>query len=93
MNDSIVLLFWHGLRFKSKRTELIQGGIAMDNREMEGSGQAIALAFLGGAVAGVIAGLIVAPKSGGRIAWDIEGIRQDSPGKYSGGGEGGASRP
>ena len=36
----------------------------MDSREMKGSGQAVALAFLGGAVAGVVAGLLLAPKSG-----------------------------
>ena len=36
----------------------------MDNRETKGSGQAVALAFLGGTVAGVVAGLLLAPKSG-----------------------------
>ena len=36
----------------------------MDNREMKGSGQAVTLAFLGGALAGVVAGLLFAPKSG-----------------------------
>lgn len=36
----------------------------MDNRETQCSGQAVALAFLGGAVAGVVAGLLLAPKSG-----------------------------
>jgi len=36
----------------------------MDNREMKCSGQAVALAFLGGAVAGVVAGLLLAPKPG-----------------------------
>src|SRR4249919_1456293 len=36
----------------------------MDSREMKGSGQSVALAFLGGAVAGVVAGLLLAPKSG-----------------------------
>ena len=36
----------------------------MDNRETRGSGQAVALAFLGGAVVGVVAGLLLAPKSG-----------------------------
>ena len=36
----------------------------MDSREMKGSGQAVALAFLAGAVAGVVAGLLLAPKSG-----------------------------
>lgn len=36
----------------------------MDNQETKYSGQAVALAFLGGAVAGVVAGLLLAPKSG-----------------------------
>ena len=36
----------------------------MDNRETKGSGQAVALAFLGGAMAGVVAGLLLAPQSG-----------------------------
>jgi gas vesicle protein len=36
----------------------------MDNQETKCSGQAVALAFLGGAVAGVVAGLLLAPKSG-----------------------------
>jgi len=36
----------------------------MDNQDSKCSGQAVALAFLGGAVAGVVAGLLLAPKSG-----------------------------
>ena len=36
----------------------------MDNQETKCSGQAVALAFLGGAMAGVVAGLLLAPKSG-----------------------------
>ena len=36
----------------------------MDNRETQCSGPAVVLAFLGGAVAGVVAGLLLAPKSG-----------------------------
>jgi gas vesicle protein len=36
----------------------------MDNLETKSSGQAVALAFLGGAVAGLVAGLLYAPKSG-----------------------------
>ena len=36
----------------------------MDNQDTKCSGQAVALAFLGGAVAGVVAGLLFAPKSG-----------------------------
>jgi gas vesicle protein len=36
----------------------------MDNQEIKCSGQAVALAFLGGAVAGVVVGLLFAPKSG-----------------------------
>jgi len=36
----------------------------MDNQETRCSAQAVALAFLGGAVAGVVAGLLLAPQSG-----------------------------
>ena len=36
----------------------------MDNQETKCSAPAVALAFLGGAVAGVVAGLLLAPKSG-----------------------------
>jgi gas vesicle protein len=36
----------------------------MDNQDSKCSGQAVALAFLGGAVAGVVAGLLLAPRSG-----------------------------
>lgn len=36
----------------------------MDNREMKCSGPTVALAFLGGAVAGVVAGFLFAPKPG-----------------------------
>lgn len=36
----------------------------MDNQETKCSGQAVVLAFLGGAVAGVVASLLLAPKSG-----------------------------
>ena len=36
----------------------------MDNQDSKSSSQAVALAFLGGAVAGVVAGLLLAPKSG-----------------------------
>ena len=36
----------------------------MDNQETKCSAQAVALPFLGGAVAGVVAGLLLAPKSG-----------------------------
>ncbi|MEK6642256.1 MAG: YtxH domain-containing protein [Nitrospirota bacterium] len=36
----------------------------MDNRETTCSGPAVALAFLGGAMAGMVAGLLLAPKPG-----------------------------
>ena len=36
----------------------------MDNRETQCSGPAVILAFLGGAMAGVVAGLLLAPKPG-----------------------------
>jgi gas vesicle protein len=49
---------------KSKSTPFIQGGITMDNRETQCSAPAVVLALLGGAVVGVVAGLLLAPKSG-----------------------------
>jgi gas vesicle protein len=64
MRGLLTLLFWHGLRFSMRRTQFIQGGITMDNRQAQCSGLAVALAFLGGAVAGVVAGLLLAPKPG-----------------------------
>ena len=36
----------------------------MDNRETTCSGPAVAFAFLGGAMAGMVAGLLLAPKPG-----------------------------
>lgn len=44
----------------------------MDNYESKCSGQAVALAFLGGAVAGVVAGLLLAPKSGEETRRDLK---------------------
>lgn len=43
----------------------------MDNYEAKCSAQAVALAFLGGAVAGVVAGLLLAPKSGEETRRDL----------------------
>ncbi len=45
----------------------------MDNREMKCSGPAIVLAFLGGAMAGVVAGLLLAPKSGEETRLALKG--------------------
>jgi gas vesicle protein len=36
----------------------------MDDQDTKCTGQAVALAFLGGAIAGVVAGVLLAPKSG-----------------------------
>ena len=65
----------------------------MDNRETQCSGPAVALAFLGGAVAGVVAGLLLAPKSGGGDAPGFEGVCQEGRGRSPGEGKGSASRP
>lgn len=43
----------------------------MDNHETKCSAQAVALAFLGGAMAGVVAGLLLAPKSGEETRRDL----------------------
>ena len=45
----------------------------MDNQETRNSAQAAALAFIGGAVAGVMAGLLLAPKSGEETRRDLKG--------------------
>ncbi|MDH4187041.1 MAG: YtxH domain-containing protein [Nitrospira sp.] len=45
----------------------------MDNHEKTNSSQMVALAFLGGAVAGVVAGLLLAPKSGEETRRDLRG--------------------
>jgi gas vesicle protein len=44
----------------------------MDNQEIKGSAQAVALAFIGGAVAGVVAGLLLAPQSGEETRRDLK---------------------
>ena len=45
---------------------------------MKGSGQAVALAFLGGAVAGVVAGLLFAPKSGEESRQALKGYARNA---------------
>ena len=45
----------------------------MDNRETQCSGPAVVLAFLGGAMAGVVAGLLLAPKSGEETRLALKG--------------------
>lgn len=45
----------------------------MDNQETKCSGQAVVLAFLGGAAAGVVAGLLLAPKSGEETRRGLKG--------------------
>jgi gas vesicle protein len=55
------------------KTQFIQGGITMDNREAQCSAPAVVLALLGGAVAGVVAGLLLAPKSGEEARRDLKG--------------------
>ena len=65
----------------------------MDNRETKGSGQAVALAFLGGAMAGSGGRSSSRSEVGGRIASGVEGICQEGRGRSPGEGEGSASRP
>jgi gas vesicle protein len=45
----------------------------MDNQETKCSGQSVALAFIGGAVAGLVAGLLLAPRSGGETHLTLKG--------------------
>lgn len=45
----------------------------MDNHDSKYSSPAVVLAFLGGAVAGVVAGLLLAPKSGEETRRELKG--------------------
>jgi gas vesicle protein len=45
----------------------------MDSQEAKCSGPAVVLAFLGGAMAGVVAGLLLAPKSGEETRRELKG--------------------
>lgn len=45
----------------------------MENQSAKCSAQAVALAFLGGAIAGVIAGILLAPKSGDETRRELKG--------------------
>ena len=45
----------------------------MDNRDTQCSAPAVVLALLGGAVAGVVAGLLLAPKSGEETRQALKG--------------------
>ncbi len=45
----------------------------MDNHDARCSSQAVALAFLGGALAGAVAGILLAPKSGEETRRELRG--------------------
>ncbi len=45
----------------------------MDNHDARCSSQAVALAFLGGAIAGAVAGILLAPKSGEETRRELRG--------------------
>ena len=45
----------------------------MDTHDTRCSSQAIALAFLGGAIAGAVAGILLAPKSGEETRRELRG--------------------
>lgn len=45
----------------------------MDNHDARCSSQAVALAFLGGAIAGAVAGILLAPKSGDDTRRELRG--------------------
>jgi gas vesicle protein len=51
----------------------ITGGSAMENQNANCSAQAVALAFLGGAIAGAVAGILLAPKSGEETRRELKG--------------------
>ena len=44
----------------------------MDTQKDRYSGQAVCFAFLGGALAGALAGILLTRKSGQEVRWDLE---------------------
>ena len=53
----------------------------MDNQDSKCSSQAVALGFLGGVVAGVVAGLLLAPKLGGGTPLALKGYDRRAKGE------------
>jgi gas vesicle protein len=64
---------WHGLGFRKKKNMIINGGSAMENQNAGCSAQAVVLAFLSGAFAGALAGILLAPKSGEETRRELKG--------------------
>ncbi|CUS35109.1 conserved hypothetical protein [Candidatus Nitrospira nitrificans] len=52
------------LALSTNRTFLIYGGFVMPNQDAKCSPETVVLAFLGGAIGGMIAGILLAPRSG-----------------------------
>ena len=50
----------------------------MDNQNATCSGQTVLLAVIGGAIAGAIAGILFAPKSGEETRARVEGVCQEN---------------
>jgi gas vesicle protein len=59
--------------FVNQQNGFTQGGHPMEERHAIRSAQAIALAFVGGAIAGAIAGVLLAPRSGEETRRAIKG--------------------
>jgi gas vesicle protein len=51
----------------------MEGGTAMPNQDARCSPETVILAFLGGAIGGMMAGILLAPKSGEETRRDISG--------------------
>jgi gas vesicle protein len=67
---------WTGLArtwLFSYEERIHHGGIAMENHDARCSSQTVALAFLGGAIAGAVAGILLAPKAGEETRRELRG--------------------
>jgi gas vesicle protein len=65
---------WHGLGFLNKMNVLINGGSTMPNNyDAKCSPETVILAFLGGAIGGMIAGILLAPKAGEETRRELKG--------------------
>jgi gas vesicle protein len=61
------------LALATNRTFLIYGGFVMPNQDAKCSPETVVLAFLGGAIGGMIAGILLAPRSGEETRRELKG--------------------
>lgn len=88
IRDSLGQRFWHGLRFTVPKSDAFPGGTAMGNQDFKWLPASVALALLGGSVAGVVADFPLAPRSGEETRRILKGYARKAEGKVADQGPG-----